>query len=109
MLGSGLVYHIKRGLFIPFFVRSGLDRKDKSNFIEQSINILETYADIAVVNPVWNYQFTEAYQEAIAERVDFMISYGFCDQCYLIRTKEFQTYVLKHEYRKPKASPLCKV
>lgn len=46
-----------------------------------------------MVNPVWNYQFGEAYQEAVEKRGDFLISHGFSDQCYLIRTREFQSKI----------------
>lgn len=87
------IYLCKTDYLFHFSSDTRLARRDKSDFIKESINLLESCADIAVVNPVWNYQFTEAYREAFEERGNFLISYGFSDQCYLIRTKEFQKQI----------------
>lgn len=87
------LYLCKTDYLFHFSSDTRFTRRDKSNFIANSINLLEDCEDIAAVNPVWNYQFRGVYKEALENRGDFSLSYGFTDQCYLIRTKEFKKQI----------------
>ncbi len=70
---------------------TGDTRLDQTvRWIQPSIAELEKNDVFKVANPVWSYKYIEAEQEAISEIENFYIGYGFSDQCFLVRTKDFR-------------------
>jgi hypothetical protein len=51
---------------------------------------LERNGDYKVANPVWNRRYDEARRESSFEVDSFYVSYGFSDQCFLVRTGDFR-------------------
>lgn len=60
------------------------------SWIEPAIEAMKQRPNAKVANPVWNMRNDEARSESFAENRDFYFGYGFSDQCYLIRTKDFK-------------------
>jgi hypothetical protein len=67
--------------------------EDKSNWISSAIEIMNEDKNIFVANPTWNKRYDEAENEKVGEIKDFYIGYGFSDQCYLIRTDDFNNEI----------------
>lgn len=86
------IYLCKTKFLLHFSGDSYLEKNDKDwiTIAMQEMNENDTFF---VANPVWNKRFNEAKREAITEIYDFYIGEGFSDQCYLIRTKDFQKQI----------------
>ncbi len=72
-----------------FMERSRCNRMKPLHWIDASINLLESDRTILTANPLWNKAFSEAESEAEETFPDYWRGYGFSDQCYLIRAKDF--------------------
>lgn len=61
----------------------------RSDWVAEGIELLEQCPAIMSVNPLWNgfAEFEKA--RAYAENDDCYLGYNFSDQCYLIRTEDF--------------------
>jgi hypothetical protein len=59
-------------------------------WVEPALAQMETNGDYKVANPVWNGQYEEAKRESSSEIPYFYVGYGFSDQCFLVRTKDFR-------------------
>ena len=57
--------------------------------------LAEQNSRIKVANPTWNDEYTVAQNESIFEDNRFLKSFGFSDQCYLIKTKDFKQNIYK--------------
>jgi hypothetical protein len=60
------------------------------NWITPAISKFEKNEVLKVANPTWNFRYDEARQESHGEDEEFFYGYGFSDQCYLVRTRDFQ-------------------
>ncbi|MHC0038676.1 hypothetical protein [Pseudoneobacillus sp. C159] len=60
------------------------------DWIKNAIKKMEGNMKIKVANPTWNGQYQEALAESIEEDDYFYTGFGFSDQCYLIRVKDFK-------------------
>jgi hypothetical protein len=72
---------------------------DAHDWVTPSLAALQEQPLLAVANPLWGTGLlSQARNDAIAESDRFLVSFGFSDQCYLVRTAEFQDriYHLKH-------------
>lgn len=67
--------------------------KSDDNWIDSAITLFEKRSDILVANPTWNFRYEEAKRESFDETKDFYLGYGFSDQCFLIRTKDFKKQI----------------
>lgn len=85
------IYLCNTEYLLHFSSDSILDRP--FNWIDLSISKFQDDVHIKVANPVWNGNLLEANQESIYEDENFFIGYGFSDQCYLIRTKDFKNKI----------------
>jgi|YelNatPaOPRAMG01_1025707.scaffolds.fasta_scaffold22364_3 hypothetical protein len=59
-------------------------------WVAPAIDEFEKNSVYKVANPVWNYMFSHAKSVNTSEVGDFWVGYGFSDQCFLVRTKEFK-------------------
>jgi hypothetical protein len=64
--------------------------EEKTSWIEPTLNEMENNQNYKVANLVWNKKFDEAKKEATSEIGDFYVSFGFSDQCFLVRTRDFK-------------------
>ena len=71
--------------------------KNKSNWIHFSLNEFDKNDTIKVANPTWNQKYDQAKNESIIENDYFYIGFGFSDQCYLIKTKDFKQCIYNEE------------
>lgn len=67
-----------------------------SDWIPKALDLLQSSPGIAVANLLWDGKTAEARAEAERETPDFFIGYGFSDQCYLVRTREFRAPIYGH-------------
>lgn len=97
--GRGYVYSISElvGIFkcesdyLLYFASDSFMLPDQVAWVSSAIDLMQTHCEVLVANPVWNEKFDEAEREAVSQRAgDFWISYGFSDQCYLIRPSDFR-------------------
>ncbi len=63
---------------------------NQSTWISDAINIFSERSDIVVANANWDKEFILAAEESFDSINDFFLGFGFSDQCYLIRTKDFR-------------------
>ncbi len=61
-----------------------------SDWVTPALDILERRPDIVIANPTWNNNYLGAEQESTSQDNDFFYGYGFSDQCYLVRTRDFR-------------------
>lgn len=75
--------------YLVFFTSdTWLDKK--TNWIEPALTEFEKNDNYKVANPVWNQKFEEAKSESSFEIENFYVGFGFSDQCFLVRTKDFK-------------------
>ena len=86
------VYLCKTKYLLHFSSDSFL-KKIGDHWIDEAINLFIVRNDIIVANPVWNENYIQAKNESIEEIGDFYLSYGFSDQCYLIKTDVFKKQI----------------
>ena len=60
------------------------------HWIDKAILRMEQDNNIKVANPTWNNNYIEAKNESFLEDENFYVGFGFSDQCYFIRTKDFR-------------------
>ena len=101
-LGSGYYYSISElvSIFLcttEYLLHYSSDSKlkNKSNWIHFALNQFEQNSRIKVANPTWNDEYTVAQNESIFEDNRFFKGFGFSDQCYLIKTKDFKQNIYK--------------
>ncbi|QJX47561.1 hypothetical protein HMJ29_11665 [Hymenobacter taeanensis] len=70
-------------------------QNDTVNWIERGLKLLAHDESVITVNPAWNYKYDEAKYESFSEDEDWFYSYGFSDQCYLIRLSDFKKHIYK--------------
>jgi hypothetical protein len=59
-------------------------------WVEPALTEFEKNINYKIANPVWNNRYEEAKLESSFEIGDFYVSFGFSDQCFLARTKDFR-------------------
>lgn len=84
--------------FLLHFSGDAYLAKNNSEWIKKAIPILNADNDIIVANPTWDFKFDEAKQEAINDIEDFHVSYGFSDQCYLVKTAVFKQPIYNEKH-----------
>ena len=101
-LGAGYYYSISElvGIFLcdtDYLLHYSSDSKlkNKSNWINFALNRFEQNSRIKVANPTWNNEYVNAKKESIDENKNFYNGFGFSDQCYLIKTKDFKQRIYK--------------
>lgn len=83
------------------FSGDAMMEKDCSfNWIDPAIRLMQQNADVLVANPTWDHKYSEARDECIEEDENWFYSYGFSDQCYLIKVSDFRNDIYKcnHAY-----------
>jgi hypothetical protein len=60
------------------------------NWIDAALAEFENNDNYKVANLVWNRRYEEAKSESSFETQDFYVGYGFSDQSFLVRTKDFK-------------------
>ena len=71
--------------------------KTRSNWIYSALIEFENHDAIKVANPTWNQEYGQAKNESIFEDADFFKGFGFSDQCYLIKMKDFKDRIYKEK------------
>jgi len=99
-LGVGYVYSIAEfvGIYLcasDYLLHFSSDSILNKNveWIEKAISKMEKYKNIKVANLVWNNHYDEARKESFLQDDDFFIGYGFSDQMYLVRCKDFKAKI----------------
>ncbi len=95
---GGYYYSISEltGIYVcstPYLLHFSSDsflEDNSENWIDPAIALMNNESNFIVANPVWNYNFNEAFGEVIGDQNDFYIGSGFSDQCYLIPVKVFR-------------------
>lgn len=67
-------------------------------WFDTAIELLRARDDVSVVNLAWDLKFSEVDKDAIFLEETFAYGYGFSDQMYVIRSKEFKNdiYTFSH-------------
>lgn len=60
-------------------------------WLAQAIELMQSRDDLVTANLCWNERYGEAARESFDEAGDFLIGYGFSDQCYLAKLDLFRT------------------
>lgn len=111
-LGKGYVYSISElvGIFLcksDFLLHFSSDSilSKPLNWIDSALCHMISNPRIKVANLTWNFRYNEAKQESFEENEDFYIGYGFSDQCYLIKAKDFRNPIYNEKYNLPEVYP----
>ena len=70
----------------------------KGKWIKDACNILDKHAEYIVANPTWNFEYKHAKNESIEGIGNFYISFGFSDQCYLVKTDVFKQKIYNYKH-----------
>lgn len=60
------------------------------NWIDPAIGLMDQNKDVLVANPTWDHKYAEASSESFDQDESWYYSFGFSDQCYLIKVSEFR-------------------
>ena len=71
---------------------------EPSDWISKGIGILKDRREVVVVNPSWSQNPAVPAAEAEFEDELAWYGYGFSDQCYLIRTADFQQDIYRYTH-----------
>ena len=85
------IYLCDTDYFLFFTSDSWLDKK--INWIDSTLKEFEKNENYKVANLVWNKKYNEAKSESSSEIKDFYVGFGFSDQCFLVRTKDFKALI----------------
>ena len=104
-LGRGYVYSIAELVsiylcetdYLLHFAGDCLPRK-RSGWVAKAIDVLAADPRVRVANLSWDTpdcpsENTPAREASFGRRGDFFLGYGFSDQCYLIRTRDFRSRI----------------
>ena len=86
------IYLCKTKYLLHFSSDSYIENS-KLNWIDKAIKLFEKRNDIIVANPTWNFKYNEVRNESVSEISEFYLSFGFSDQCYLIKTEIFKNKI----------------
>lgn len=98
-LGKGYYYsiaelvsiYLTKTEYLLHFSSDAIPEKNISSpWLHEAIELLNAKNEIKIFNLTWNHRFNEAKNESISEDDKFFYGYGFSDQMYLIRTKDFR-------------------
>jgi len=115
-LGRGYVYSAAELVGIhrcrtPFLLHLASDvmpapaSDEAGHWIMDALALFARDARIKVANPVWNGRFGEAHMEALEETEAFFLGHGFSDQCYLVRTEDWQGAIYGETHPEPGRYP----
>lgn len=83
--------------YMVYLTGDSLTEKTDYDWISKGIELLKSNDKIKSVNPVWNYDFTNAEQQeneltnhTFEKNSEWWYGQGFSDQCFLIKTKTFK-------------------
>ena len=82
------VYLCDTDYLLYFTGDTWLDKK--VGWVEPALIEMEKNENYKVANPVWNRKYDEAKKEALSEIPDFYVGFGFSDQCFLVKPKDFK-------------------
>jgi len=91
------IYLCETKYLLHFSSDSFLTKKNM-NWIDDAIKIFKENDDVIVANPTWNFDYKQAKKESLFEIDDFYVSYGFSDQCYLIKTNVFKKQIYSENH-----------
>jgi hypothetical protein len=84
------IYLCDTDYLLHFSGDSVLEKNCTTNWIDDAISIMENDPKIVIANPTWDFNYKEAKKESISEDENWFYSYGFSDQCYLVKTENFK-------------------
>jgi len=87
------IYLCKTPYLLHFSSDTIISENCKTNWIDLAIDVMENNEEVFVANPTWNSQYKEAELESYSGDNDWFYSYGFSDQCYLIKTENFKKQI----------------
>jgi hypothetical protein len=79
------------------FYTSDTTLNQKLSWIPLALAEMEKSSNYKVANPIWNDKVDEAKKESSCEIENFYVGYGFSDQCFLVRTKDFRAPIYNEE------------
>lgn len=101
-LGRGYVYSIAElvGIYLcrtPYLLHFSGDAllEHKQSWLPEALDELSCSPRAAVANPAWNGCYGQAAGEAHGLRGSFFVGYGFSDQCYLVRSRDFRARIYR--------------
>jgi hypothetical protein len=80
--------------------------QNREAWIEAAIERMEADPCIKVANPSWKKDLAEAKAESFSEDDCFFKSYGFSDQCYLVRAADFKGRIYNEKHPDSQRYPL---
>ena len=84
------LYMSQTDYILHFTTDSTVATKAPTDWIAESIALMESDPRYACSTPVWNGSLEGARNEAVLDLGDWYAGYGFSDNCYLIPTKLFK-------------------
>ena len=84
------IYLCKTPYILHFSSDTIIPENCEIKWIDTAIDLMEENKDVIVANPAWNFNYKEAKLESFSEDDNWYYSYGFSDQCYLIKTEIFK-------------------
>jgi hypothetical protein len=67
------------------------------SWIDKAIELMDKTPGILLANPSWDASYIEAKDESFKEDAEWFYSYGFSDQCYLIRAADFKKEIYNQQ------------
>lgn len=66
-------------------------------WIDPAIRLMESRSDLVVANLCWNDRFDEARSESFDRAGEFLVGYGFSDQCFLAKMSVFRAPIYNEQ------------
>lgn len=79
--------------YLLHFSGDSFIKESNKDWISNAIEIFKGRSDVIVANPTWNNCHDEVKKESISQLDNFDVSYGFSDQCYLVKIDIFKSKI----------------
>ncbi|TPJ66492.1 hypothetical protein [Mesorhizobium sp. B2-7-1] len=103
-LGRGYLYsiselvalHISDASYLLYYKGDSYPKR-RFRWIDDAVGLMEGSGDLVVANLCWNDRFDLARSESFGQQGDFLVGYGFSDQCFLVKMSIFRAPIYNEE------------
>lgn len=86
------IYKCETDLLL-YFTGDAYIVRDNNKWVNAASKLLLESDKYFVANPLWNNERIEAKNESFDETADNYVGFGFSDQCFLVRTRDFKKQI----------------
>ncbi|MEP6567283.1 MAG: hypothetical protein ABJB10_19295 [Mesorhizobium sp.] len=103
-IGELVAIHASTADYLLYYTGDAYPKR-RFRWIEPAIQLMESRSDFIVANLSWNDRFEKARSESFGQDGDFLVGYGFSDQCFLAKMSVFRAPIYNEPHPTPERFP----